>query len=86
MRLLLVLVALLSGLSLAEVTASSARAEVVGSAAGSVLVQNAEQKAVAAHAKPQRPACQRRLIRTVMVPVLAFGRPISIEICDRPLE
>jgi hypothetical protein len=86
MRLLLVLLALLSGLSLAEVTASSARAEVVGSAAGSVLVANAEQKAVAAHARAQRPTCRRRLIRTVVVPVLAFGRAISIEICDRPLE
>lgn len=86
MRLLLVLLALLSGLSLAEVTASSARAEVVGSAAGQIFVANAEQKAVAAHARAQRPTCRRRLIRTVVVPVLAFGRTISIEICDRPLE
>lgn len=86
MRLLLALLALISGLSLADVTAQSARAEVVGAAAGTVLVASQQREARANLAKAQRPACERRLIRSVVVPVLAFGRTISIEVCDRLLE
>ncbi len=84
MRLLLVLLALLSGLSLAEVTATSARAEVVGSA--SILSSSQERKASISLPKARRPVCERHLVRTVMIPVVALGRTISIVICDRPLE
>lgn len=86
MRLLLVLLALLSGLSLADVTATSARAEVVGSASGAFLASSQERKASVSLAKAQRPTCERRLVRTILVPVVALGHTISIVICDRPLE
>lgn len=86
MRLLLVLLALLSGLSLAEVTASTARAEVVGSASGAILAASHEPQASVSLAKVQRPACERRLVRTHALPVVALARTISIVICDRPLE
>ncbi|MBX9885306.1 MAG: hypothetical protein K2X68_10075 [Novosphingobium sp.] len=86
MRLLLVLLALLSGLSLSEVGASPARAEVIGAAAGTLLVASQEHKTEAALAKAQRPACTRRLIRTITLPEIALARVISISICDRPLE
>ncbi len=86
MRLLLVLLALLSGLSLAEVTASSARAEVVGAASGAVMAASQAQQAHVSLAKAQRPTCARRLVRTIVLPVAAFARTISIVICDRPLE
>ena len=86
MRLLLVLLALLSGLSLTDVTASSARAEVVGSASGAVLAASQGQQARVSLAKANRPTCERRLIRTIVLPVVALGRTISIVICDRPLE
>lgn len=86
MRLLLVLLALLSGLSLSEVGATSARAQVVGAAAGAVLVASEERKAEVGFAKAQRPACEQRAIRTVVLPVLAFIPAISISIWDRPLE
>lgn len=86
MRLLLVLLALLSGLSLAEVTASSARSELVGAAAGTLLAAGQERKAEAGVAKAQRPACAHRTIRTVVIPVLAFAHAISISIWDRPRE
>jgi hypothetical protein len=86
MRLLLVLLALLSGLSLAEVGVISTRSEVVGAAAGTVLVASPERKADVSLAKTQRPACQERTIRTVVIPVLAFVRAISISIWDRPRE
>lgn len=86
MRLLLVLLALLSGLSLAEVTASSARAEVVGSASGTMLVASPARSANVSLAKAQPPACERHLIRTIVLPVAALARTISIVICDRPLE
>lgn len=86
MRLLLVLLALLSGLSLTEVTASSARAEVVGAASGAVLAASEERRASVSLAKAQRPICERRLVRTIALPVVALARTISIVICDRPLE
>lgn len=86
MRLLLVLLALVSGLSLAEVTASSARAQVIGSASGALLASGQEHQASVRLAKAQRPVCQRRLVRTVTLPVVALARKTSIVICDRPLE
>ncbi|WP_421838169.1 hypothetical protein [Novosphingobium sp.] len=86
MRLLLVLLALLSGLSLSEVGFSSARSEVVGAAAGTVFVASQERKAETGLSKAQRPACEQRTIRTVVLPVLAFIHAISISIWDRPRE
>lgn len=86
MRLLLVLLALLSGLSLSEVGASAARSEVIGAAAGTVLVASAERKVGVGLAKAQRPACEPRTIRTVVLPALAFIHAISISIWDRPRE
>lgn len=86
MRLLLVLLALLSGLSLSEVGATSARSEVVGAAAGTLLVASQERKVEVGLAKAQRPACEQRTVRTVVLPVLAVVRAISISIWDRPLE
>lgn len=86
MRLLLVLLALLSGLSLSEVGATSARAEVIGAAAGTMLVASQQPKAAIGLAKAQRPACKMRTIRTVVIPVVAFVRAISICIWDRPRE
>ncbi len=86
MRLLLVLLALLSGLSLSEVGASPARAEVIGAAAVTLLVASQERKAEAGLAKTQRPTCARRLVRTITLPEIALARAISIVICDRPLE
>ncbi|WP_298194150.1 hypothetical protein [Novosphingobium sp.] len=86
MRLLLVLLALLSGLSLSEVGAMSARSEVIGAAAGTVLVASPQRTAAVGLAKAQRPACEQRSVRTVVLPALAFIRAISIRIWDRPLE
>ena len=86
MRFLLILLALLSGLSLTEVTASSARAEVVGSASGAVLAASHEQQVRVSLAKAHRPTCGRQLIPAIMRPVVALGRTTSIVICDRPLE
>jgi hypothetical protein len=86
MRLLLVLLALLSGLSLSEVRATAARSEVIGAATGTVLVANAERKVGVDLAKAQRPACEPRTIRTVVLPALAFIQAISISIWDRPRE
>lgn len=86
MRLLLVLLALLSGLSLAEVTASSARSEVVGSTSSAVPAAVQAKEANVSHAKALLPACEARSVRTVILPVLAFIRAISISIWDRPLE
>lgn len=86
MRLLLVLLALLSGLSLSEVGFSSARSEVVGAAAGTLLVASQERKAEAGVVKTQRPSCEQRTIRTMVIPVLAFVQAISISIWDRPRE
>ena len=86
MRLLLVLLALLSGLSLAEVGAMSARSEVVGATAGTLLVASQEHKTEVGLAKAQRPACVQRTVRTVVIPVLAFIQAISISIWDRPRE
>ncbi|MBX9662960.1 hypothetical protein [Novosphingobium sp.] len=86
MRLLLVLLALLSGLSLSEVAATSARSEMIGAAAGTLLVASQERKAEVGLAKAQRPACEQRPVRTIVLPVLAFIRAITISIWDRPLE
>lgn len=86
MRLLLVLLALLSGLSLSEVGASSARSEVIGAAAGTLLVASQERKSEAGLAKAQRPACEQRTVRTFVLPALAFIHAISISIWDRPRE
>lgn len=86
MRFLLVLLALLSGLSLAEMTASSARAEVIGAASGAVLTASPIRSASVSLAKAQRPVCQRRLDRTIVLPVAAQARTMNIVICDRPLE
>lgn len=86
MRLLLVLLALLSGLSLAEVTATSARSEVVGSALGAVLAANQTEQAKVSPAQVQRPACEQRPVRTLVLPALAFIQAISISIWDRPRE
>lgn len=86
MRLLLVLLALLSGLSLTEVTASSARAEVIGAASGTVLAASAEIGARVSLAKAQRPSGE---VRTASAPVLVAPAPmraISIVISDRPRE
>jgi len=86
MRLLLVLLALLSGLSLSEVGVSSAPSEVIGAAAGTLLTASQERKAEAGVVKAQRPVCEQRTFRTVVIPVLAFVQAISISIWDRPLE
>ncbi|MBU6394886.1 MAG: hypothetical protein KGQ75_09965 [Sphingomonadales bacterium] len=86
MRLLLVLLALLSGLSLAEVTASSARAEVVGSTSGAFLARSQEQQASVSRAKAQHPRCEQRPETVQVFSPADDVRAISIEICDRPLE
>ncbi len=86
MRLLLVLLALLSGLSLSEVTASAARAEVVGTASGAVLVARAEHQVSTGQVKARRPSGETRLAMSVPLPVPAFIRATSISIWDRPRE
>lgn len=86
MRLLLVLLALLSGLSLTEVTASSARAEVVGAASGVVLAASHQAAASVRLAKVQRPSGEARLAPAQAVAAPAPIRAISIAISDRPRE
>jgi hypothetical protein len=86
MRLLFVLLALISGLSLSEVTASAARAEVVGAASGTMLVASQERKASTGLAKTQRPTSQTRIARVMPLPAAAPVRAISISIPDRPRE
>jgi len=86
MRLLLVLLALLSGLSLTEVSASAARAQVVGSATGTVIVAAQERKAGAAPAQVRRPAGEARLALVQPLPASAPVRILGISIPDRPRE
>lgn len=86
MRLLLVLLALLSGLSLSEVAVASSRAEVVGAASGTVLVAKQDHKACTGDLKVQRPTRQTRLARSEPLPRQTHIRACSISIPDRPRE
>jgi hypothetical protein len=86
MRLLLVLLALLSGLSLTEVSASSAHAEVVGAASAAVLVASQERAEDQGFVKAQRPDGKIGRVRAQTLPASAPVRTISISISDRPRE
>jgi len=86
MRLLLVLLALLSGLSLTDLSASSAHAEVVGAASGAVLVASQERAAEVGFVKAQRPGGKIGRVRVPSRPASAPARTISISLSDRPLE
>jgi hypothetical protein len=86
MRFLLVLLALLSGLSLPEVAVASSRAEVVGMASGSAQVAQQEHKACAGDIKAQKPTSYTRLARAAPLLRPAHVRACSITIPDRPRE
>lgn len=86
MRLLLVLLALLSGLSLSGVAVASSRAEVVSAASGSVLLAKQEQKACTGDIKPQTPTGQTRLAQALPLPKPAHIRACKIRLPDRPRE
>ncbi|KUR70734.1 hypothetical protein AQZ52_12875 [Novosphingobium fuchskuhlense] len=86
MRILLVLLALLSGLSLADVSASAARAEVVGAASGAILASQHKDEASVSRAAVKQPEAR---LRPVLAKRLALAVPvpkISISISDRPRE
>jgi hypothetical protein len=86
MRLLLVLLALLSGLSLPEVAVASSRAEVVRAASGTVHVAKPEHKACTGDIKAQKPIGQTKLANAEPLPRPAHIRACSISIPDRPRE
>lgn len=86
MRLLLVFLALLSGLSLSDVAVASSRAEVVGSASGTVLVARHEAKSSASLAKPHHPSGETRAAPAGLLAIPAPIHAISITIPDRPRE
>lgn len=86
MRLLLVLLALLSGLSLSEVAVASSRAEVAGVAAAARLAAPQEHKACIGGIKAARPTGQTRLTLAAPLPAPAHIRACSISIPDRPRE
>jgi hypothetical protein len=86
MRLLLVLLALLSGLSLSEVAVASSRAEVAGVAFAVTLATPQEHKAFVGGMKAQRPTGQTRLALAAPLPRQAYIRACSISIPDRPRE
>lgn len=86
MRFLLVLLAMLSGLSLGDVAMASSPAQVVGQA-GHV----AAQAAPAAQECPVRARVARAAVRLDRTPPLAphaaiFVRPCGVTIADQPLE
>ncbi len=86
MRFLLVLLALLSGLSLSGVAVASSRAEVVSAASGAVLVAKQEQKACTGDIKAQKPTGQTRLAGAAPLPRPAHIRVCPIRLPDRPRE
>jgi hypothetical protein len=87
MRLLLVLLALLSGLSLSDVSVAAARAEVVGAASGAATATVAPvQKACKGEIAVQKPTGQTKLAQVQPLPQLTHIRACKIRIPDRPRE
>lgn len=87
MRLLLVLLALLSGLSLSDVSVAASRAQVVGTASGTAIATIAPtQKACKGDVKIQQPTVQTKLARAEPLPQLTHIRACKIRIPDRPRE
>jgi hypothetical protein len=86
MRLILVLLALLSGLSLSEVAVAASHAEVAGVASSATVAVSQEHKACAGDIKVQRPTAQTKLAQAKPLPQLAHIRACSIRIPDRPRE
>ena len=86
MRFLLVLLALLSGLSLSEVAVASSRAEVAGVAASATLAAPQEHKACTGDIKVQKPTGQTKLASAEPLPQLTHIRACKIRIPDRPRE
>jgi hypothetical protein len=88
MRLLLALLALLTGLSMPEVAFAASHAEVAeaGGVAMATAPMAAPQQVVVVRRGPvprNRGVLERR---TLWLPTLAFGRNASIALSDRPLE
>ena len=86
MRLVLALLALLSGLSLCDVAVASSQAELVGAASRPVHVTRQEQKACTGDIKIQLPTRQTKLARAEPLPRPAHIRACTIRIPDRPRE
>jgi len=86
MRLLLVLLALLSGLSLSEVAVASSRAEVAGVASAATVAVTQEHKPCTGDSKVQQPTVQTKLAGATPLPRPAHVRACSIRIPDRPRE
>jgi hypothetical protein len=86
MRLVLALLALLSGFSLCNVAVASSQAELVGAASRPVHVTRQEQKACTGDVKIQLPIRQTKLARAERLPQLAHIRGCTIRIPDRPRE
>ena len=87
MRFLLVLLALLSGLSLSDVSVAAARAEIVGAASSAAAATVAPaQKACKGDIKAQKPTARTRLAQAEPLPQPAHIRACTIRIPDRPRE
>jgi hypothetical protein len=86
MRLLLVLLALLSGLSLSDVAVAASRAEVVGAATGSTVVVAAEHKACKGERVVEKPTTGTRLASAEPLPRVTHVRACTIRIPDRARE
>jgi len=86
MRLILVLLALLSGLSLSEVAVASSHAHVAGVASSAAVAVPQEHKACTGDIKVQKPTGQTKLASAEPLPQLTHIRACKIRIPDRPRE
>jgi hypothetical protein len=87
MRILLVLLAFLSGLSLSDVGMAASRAQVVGSASSAPAAADAPaHKACTGQAAVQKPTGQTKLARVEALPKPAHINACTIRIPDRPRE
>lgn len=89
MRILLVLLAMLTGLSLPEVAVATSRAEVADVSAAPVASASLAERdqactIMAGTALRRRTAIARRTI--MWLPLVALGRPCGLVVSDRPLE
>lgn len=86
MRLLLVLLALISGLSLSDVGHAASRTEVVGAAARTPGPLAQAPAACRGEAKVARPTDRTRLANALPLPPVTRVRGCAIRLPDRPRE
>lgn len=86
MRFLLILLAVLSGLSLSDVPAVAQPAEVVGLASGVAVSATSQTAVCAVRARMVRHTIRLDRARALAAPAAVFAQPCGITIADRPLE